>query len=87
MLLNWVSVYPEFSAFQTIREHNMELGEKKTKNSGNGIALGACFGLVFGSALGMVFGDISTGIASGAGFGLSIGIGIGAIFDFAKNRT
>ncbi len=73
--------------YQKMRDLTKEMGEKKTKNSGNRIALGACFGLVFGSALGMVFGDISTGVATGAGFGLSIGVGIGAIFDFAKNRT
>lgn len=78
--------------FNPLKYHKMrgltkQMEEKKNKNSGNGIALGACFGLVFGSALGLVFGDISTGVALGAGFGLSIGVGIGAIFDFAKNRA
>ena len=78
--------------FNPLQYHKMrgltkQMEEKKNKISGNGIALGACFGLVFGSALGLVFGDISTGVALGAGFGLSIGVGIGAIFDFAKNRA
>ncbi len=70
-----------------MRGLSTQMEEEKNKNSGNGIALGACFGLVFGSALGIVFGDISIGVALGAGFGLSTGVGIGAIFDFAKNRA
>jgi uncharacterized membrane protein len=73
--------------YQKMRDLTKQMEEKKNKNSGNGIALGACFGLVFGSAFGIVFEDISTGVALGAGFGLSIGVAFGAIFDFAKNRA
>jgi hypothetical protein len=58
------------------------MANKKNKNSGNGIALGACFVVVFGA----VYGIISRNIATGAGFGLAIGVFVGAIFDFVKNR-
>jgi len=58
------------------------MADKKNKNSGNGIALGSCFGVVFGAAYGIISGNI----AIGACFGLAIGLFIGAIFDFVKNR-
>ena len=41
------------------------MADKKNKNSGNGIALGSCFGVVFGAAYGIISGNIATG----AGFG------------------
>lgn len=58
------------------------MANKKNKNSGNGIALGSCFGVVFGAAYGIISGNIP--IATG--FGLAIGVFIGSIFDFVKNR-
>ncbi len=30
------------------------MADKKNKNSGNGIALGSCFGVVFGAAYGII---------------------------------
>ena len=52
------------------------------RNYGNGIALGACFGVVFGAAYETISGDM----AKGTGLCLSIGVFIGAIFNFVKNR-
>lgn len=58
------------------------MSENKKNNSGNGIALGACFGVVVGATFGVLFDNIP----KGTGLGLSSGVFIGAIFDFIKNR-